>query len=382
MVVLCLDASAIALSYYCRGLGYKSAKTGVAIPQSWDTDVYRNSVNSVNLLFNTLWDGPVIQKITEPGHVRFQSSRWLFVGLVMLAWVCSSAMLVRSAQALPNDIHLHFLFNGRDLDDTARNLQLRDIRQREFANLAIEFGFAIAEPILAPAETLGVAGFDLGVEFSFVNIPENSTHWRKAVEDGRPDDYLMITRIRLRKGLPFSFEIEGTIGFIHNHSGVLAGFGLKWALNEGLTYFPDIGFRLSVNRLFGSRDLDLVTGTADFWMSKQFSVVGMFTITPYAGYSLVFVRASSQVLDPTPLNFGDNEDGSTGSSNFVFKPVPNEENPTGTLGSRLTIGARIVWYFLSLAVEGTFIFPHAPGNETNPGPEMISAFNMKLSFFF
>lgn len=324
----------------------------------------------------------MIQKTTVSASGSHKPFWWRFFGFFVLGWLLSTSVWMSSAQALPNDIHLHFLFNGRDLDDNVRNLQLRDARQREFANLAIEFGFALAEPILAPAETLGVAGFDLGVEFSFVNIPENATHWRKAVEDGRPDDYLMITRIRLRKGLPFSFEVEGTIGFIHNNSGVLAGFGLKWALNEGLTYFPDLGFRLSVNRLFGSRDLDLVTATADFWLSKQFSVLGMFTITPYAGYSLVFVRASSQVLDPTPLNFGDNEDGSTGSSNFVFKPIPNEENATGTLGSRLTIGARIVWYFLSLAMEGTFIFPHAPGDQVNPGPEMISAFNMKLSFFF
>ncbi len=296
--------------------------------------------------------------------------------------MCFSLIPTPQAHAAPNDLHLHFLFNGRDLNDQTRNLQLKDERQREFTNLAVEYGFSLVEPLLSPAETLGILGFDLGVEFSFANIPENSPHWRKAVEDGRPDDYLMITRIRLRKGLPFSFEVEGSLGLIHNSTGILAGFALKWALNEGLTYFPDIGFRLSVNRLFASRDIDVVTATADFWMSKQFSVKGMFTITPYAGYSLVFVRASSQVLDPTPLNFDDNEDGSTGSSNFVFKAIPNEEGPTGTLGSRLSVGARIVWFFASLTLEGSFIFPHAPGDETTPGPEMISAFNMKVSFFF
>ena len=67
--------------------------------------------------------------------------------------------------------------------------------------------------------------------------------------------------------------------------------------------FPTSLSRASINRLFSSRDLDMFTVTLDFWLSKQFPVIGTFTITPYAGYSLVYVRATSQVLDPTPKSF-------------------------------------------------------------------------------
>lgn len=326
----------------------------------------------------------VIQKKPIKSNGWQKRSPWKNIGLFLLAWALLSTALVPQASALPNDLHLHFLFNGRDLDDPTRNQQLAASRQAEFRSLAIEYGFSLLEPLLSPAETLGVAGFDLGVEMSFANIPETAPHWRKAVEDERPDNYLMVTRIRLRKGLPFSFELEGSVGFINNSTSILAGFALKWALNEGLIYFPDIGIRLSANRLFSSRDIDVVTASIDFWMSKQFSVLGMFTITPYAGYSLVFVRASSQVLDPTPLNFGDNEDGSTGSSNFVFRPVPNASDITGSFGNRISFGARIVWFFTSLTLEGSFTLPYAPdsGVEDIAGPETISAFNMKFSFFF
>ncbi len=331
-----------------------------------------------------LWDVPVIQKRPDQTNNWQKHSSWGNIGMFLLFWVVFSTIVPSQVHALPNDLHLHFLFNGRDLNDPTRDLQLANTRQAEFRSLAMEYGFALTEPLLSPAETLGVSGFDLGVAISLADIPENTPHWRKAVEDERPDNYLMVTRIRLRKGLPFSFEVEGSIGFINNSTSVLAGFALKWALNEGLLYFPDIGFRLSVNRLFSSRDIDVVTASMDFWVSKQFSVLGMFTVTPYAGYSLVFVRASSQVLDPTPLSFGDNEDGSTGSSNFVFKPIPNASSIGGSFGSRASFGARIVWFFTSLTMEGSVIVPHSPesGVASVAGPATVGAFNMKLSFFF
>jgi hypothetical protein len=289
--------------------------------------------------------------------------------LSIVGWAIITIQTSNLAIALPNDIHLHFLFNGRNPNDPAENEKLRVARQKDFSNLAAEFGFAIAQPILSPAETLGVLGFDLGIEFTLADIPETATHWRRTIEDERPDNYLFLSRIRLRKGLPFSFEIEGSISFINDSSSMLAGFAIKWALNEGFFYFPDLGVRFSINRLFSSRDLELFTITGDFWLSKQFPIVGTLTITPYAGYSFVFVHATSQVLDPTPLNFNDNEDGGSYTNNFVFLPEY-------IFGSRVTFGARLVWFFLSLTLEGSFVLPHFDG------PEMISTFNAKISFFF
>ena len=99
-------------------------------------------------------------------------------------------------------------------------------RQFAFSKLAAEFGFSTAEPLLSPAETLGASGFDIGVEFSLANIPETAPHWRQAVEDERPDNQLFWTRIRFRKGLPWSFELEGSLGFLHNSTSMLGGFAI------------------------------------------------------------------------------------------------------------------------------------------------------------
>ncbi|MCK6511690.1 hypothetical protein L6R29_17175 [Myxococcota bacterium] len=297
---------------------------------------------------------------------------------VLLAGV----LWIPRAIASPNDIHLHFLYRGRDLRTTPEGLandkRLRGLQQLDFALLSAELGFALAEPLMAPAETLGIAGFDIGVGLTVADIPEKSAHWARAVEDERPDNNVIITRLRFRKGLPLSFEIEGSLGFIHDSSHMLGAVAVKWALNEGFYYFPDIAVRVSINRLFNSRDLDLFNFTGDIIVSKHFAIAGMFLITPYLAYSLVWARSNSQVLDPTPKVFSDNESVATG--NFVF----TTEN---ALGSRINFGLQLVWYILNITLEGAFtipnfslVDPNNPGNRITPAT--IGMFNAKFSLTF
>lgn len=294
-------------------------------------------------------------------------ARALLWGSLLSLW------LIPSAWAKPNDIHLHFLYEGK-------TRELVNNQQRNFRLLSTEFGLALTNPVNSPAETLGIAGFDMGVEFTVADIPELQDRWRRAIEDEQPDNNLFITRFRFRKGLPFSLELDGNIGLIHNSTSWVGGVGLKWALNEGFKYFPDLAVRGGVNRLFSSRDLDLFTVNVDFWISKQFALLGMFTLTPYAGYSIVFMRANSNVLDPTPKNFNDNETPETG--NFVFQA----EN---LLAHRFFFGVRMVWFFVSINLEGMFGIPGEGEQDfgagpTGPqvGPKMVSMFNAKISFFF
>lgn len=294
---------------------------------------------------------------------------WSICILLLVGWC------VTPVHAAPNDLHLHFLYNGRNRTDQAANQKLINQRQNMFQNLSSDLGFSVVEPILAPAETLGISGFDFGVEFSVADIPETKDYWRRTIEDERPDTELLLTRLRLRKGLGASFEVDGTVGFFHNSTMILGGVGLKWALTEGFYYFPDLAIRGAINYLFGARDLDLLTVNIDVILSKQFSIVGTFTITPYAAYSLVYAYSTSQVLDPTPKNFKDNEDNGSGSSNFVF-------SPEHIFGSRVSFGARFVWYFMSLTLEGSFTVPHSGETGDLPAPNTIGLFNTKISFFF
>ncbi len=171
-----------------------------------------------------------------------------------------------------------------------------------FKDFAREFGLVMAPKFLAPAETLGQAGFSVGVDASFSTIDNSKEHWKKASpEPGKvPDSMLSTMQVHVRKGLPFSFELGGTMTTLFDSNTIALGGELKWAFNEGFYYLPDIAVRGSVNRLLGSRDLDLLTGGVDVSVSHPFGIGGMVNVTPYAGWSLLFVNASSHVLDATP----------------------------------------------------------------------------------
>ncbi len=171
-----------------------------------------------------------------------------------------------------------------------------------FKAFARDFGMVMSPRLMAPAETLGQAGFSLGVEASLATIDNTAEHWARATpEQGdTPASTLSTMQIHVQKGLPFSFELGGTLTKLMGSDAFALGGELKWAFNEGFYYLPDIAVRGSVNRLLGNRDLDMLTGGIDVSISHPFGVGGLLAITPYAGWNLLFVSASSHVLDATP----------------------------------------------------------------------------------
>lgn len=267
--------------------------------------------------------------------------------------------LLGSSQALAadNDLHLHALYKGRWSSEPHKQAA-----QREFKALVTELGLSVAEQVTTPAESLGIAGFDIGLTISVADIPEQQERWHLAVEDERPNYNLVLTRLRFRKGLPFSFEISGNLSFLHESSMLLGGVELKWALNEGFYYFPDLAVRGTVNRLFGSRDLDLTTVTIDVWTSKKFSIAGMFTLAPFVGYSRVYIHANTSVMDPTPANLNDRLD-------FVFDEARLWAN-------RVFFGLEFCWFIGTITFEAAFGLPQDMIGET------VTTINTKLSLNF
>ena len=72
--------------------------------------------------------------------------------------------------------------------------------QGEFKDLTQELGSAIAYRNLAPAAPLGLTGFDVAVQGSFVSIKNDNSYWKKAAGD--PPSYVGYPTLRVRKGLP------------------------------------------------------------------------------------------------------------------------------------------------------------------------------------
>lgn len=187
-----------------------------------------------------------------------------------------------------------------------------------FRVFARQLAAAMSSVTLMPPETLGHAGFAFSAEVSFVQISEDpegaggivfptqkaehcepgmcaNTGWRNGVSSP-----VLIPSLHIRKGLPYSFELGARMGWLEKSRMFTGTLELKWAINEGFTYLPDIAVGGRITKLINSRDFDVTTGGLDVSVGKQFALAGMVTLTPYAGWNLMFVGATSNPVDFDP----------------------------------------------------------------------------------
>lgn len=164
-----------------------------------------------------------------------------------------------------------------------------EFSQSDFEDLSRQIGIAISYAPLAPAEPLGILGFDVGMEVTAVDIEQDEAFWTDAVDE-TPPSYLVIPKIHAQKGLPFGFDVgleyakaPGTnIGFI--------GGELKWAFIKGGMAIPSVALRGSYTQLLGVDDFDLITYGADLSISKGFAF-----LTPYAGVGQIWISSESDI---------------------------------------------------------------------------------------
>jgi hypothetical protein len=238
-----------------------------------------------------------------------------------------------AAHAADNDLALvRLLFDDQGHAD-------QSLGQHRFGKLVRELGMAMAPKLVAPAETLGLNGFDFDLELSATNINEQNDYWKKGVVDETPPGTLLTNQLRVRKGLPYSFELGAVATYLDNSEMWAFGGEVKWAPNEAVEAFPvDVAIRAGVNRILGESDLDMTVMDFDFVLSRGFGVAGVANVAPYMAYEPVFVYARSKVLDATPADPTDSD------NSFVF----SEESP---VLHRFVLGARFVFSPICLTPE-------------------------------
>jgi hypothetical protein len=126
---------------------------------------------------------------------------------------------------------------------------------------------------------------------------------------------------------------------------------LKWALNEGFTYLPDIAVRGHLSKLINGRELDLTVGGVDLGIGKRFALAGTVTLTPYVGWNLLFVGASTG-----NVNFGGGRtlaqaDAAPAAGAFVFTPLKGLDNT----GNRFYLGFRFLVGILQVGAEFSYV---------------------------
>lgn len=199
------------------------------------------------------------------------------------------------------------------------------LSQSMFKDLSEQVGLAVAYHPLAPAEPLGLLGFDIGVEVTAIDIDEGEPFWT-AVNADLPG-YLAFPKLHAQKGLPFGLDLGLVYTQVPSSNIGMWGAEVKWAILKGTLATPALALRGSYTTLFGVDNLDVSTYGADLSISKGF---GPFT--PYAGIGQVATTSSS---DATALGGGALQD----------------ESISATHGF---IGAKLSFLMLSFVAEADF----------------------------
>lgn len=226
-----------------------------------------------------------------------------------------------------------------------------------FRAFARRLGAAITSVNLSPPETLGHSAFAISAELSVVDL-QGATAVNQFPTQREVSGPVLLPSIHIRKGLPWSFELGVRAAWFEKSRMGTGTVELKWAINEGFTYLPDICVRGHVTKILNSRDFDVTAGGLDLGIGKQFAIGGMVTLTPYVGWNLVFVGASTGNVDFNPTRSLAEADapGAQFSNYYIFDSVLAATNTNNRFygGFRFIAGVVMLGFEFSYTALGSF----------------------------
>lgn len=177
----------------------------------------------------------------------------------MPRWPLAVPVLLLSAPAWaswPEDVDLYSMTEQEGVPQVDTEILGESYRQ-----LVMELGTMVSNKPVTPADTLGSDGFDVDVSTQFVlteardRLGEPSP-WMRAHADEASAPYHLIPTVGVRKGLPMSTEIGGSMGWIGGSStGVVGGFA-RVAILEGAQPLPDVSLKIGYSGYVGNDQLD------------------------------------------------------------------------------------------------------------------------------
>lgn len=199
------------------------------------------------------------------------------------------------------------------------------LTQQDFRNLAEDLGAALSYKSLAPAEPLGVTGFDIGLEVTATKL-EHSDVWERAGADDF--DYLPVPKLHVHKGLPLGFDVGAFIAVLPDTDMKLYGGEVRYSFVSGNTVMPAFAVRGGYSRLGGVDELDFEATSLELTVSK-----GFVNITPYAGVGQVWSTSTphrgalqEEDVDLTRVFAGANIN--LGLGNLAFEADKTGDNAT------------------------------------------------------
>ena len=203
-------------------------------------------------------------------------------------------------------------------------------------------------------------------------VTEANTTAADGTTPSAPPGQLLLPTLHIRKGLPFSFEFGADAGWIINSSMVALSVDAKWTLNEGFKFLPDLTVRGTGTRLVGANELDLTLAAFDIALSKAFTVGGIANLTPFLGWSRIFLDAASAIINFDPYH-QENGRAANGSGRDQSDSVFRELKLGATQFDRFYGGLRYIQGVAVLAFEVDYATGRAPiGDGADLAAKMFS----------
>ncbi len=163
-----------------------------------------------------------------------------------------------------------------------------DLEQAVFADLVRDLGAVISYKAIAPAESLGAQGLDLGVEVTGTSMQTDALN---AVTTGSAPNTVYAPKLHIQKGLPMNIDLGAVYSIIPGSNMKYFGAEIRYALikkeNKGM---PALALRGTYSVMTGVEYFDLSSAGLELSLSKKFSL-----FIPYAGIGGVWIDGNSEI---------------------------------------------------------------------------------------
>ncbi len=156
------------------------------------------------------------------------------------------------------------------------------LNQDQFEALGKDLSAALHYKAIAPAEPLGLLGFDVGVDASSTQLSDNHLLGLVNGSGGSPDSLIM-SRLHAHKGLPFGWDVGASYGMALDSNIKMLGAEVRYAIWQGNIVWPALAVRGSYTQMSGVDVLDMHSKALELTASK-----GFLMLTPYAGVGYVW----------------------------------------------------------------------------------------------
>ena len=261
--------------------------------------------------------------------------------------------------------------------------ELAALQQDYFTVVAQDLMVLSSPHLVAPAESMGVNGFDVGIEETFLMERKNhprrangllATGWEAMAMSGQPSPVGHAPGVRFRKGLPFSGEVEGTFRYVPNTRQAIVSGHARWSVLDGWPWVPDVALGIGYGGYIGNPQLDVGAMQLDVvagWtipVGVPESIYNGYQFSPWFGYAIAIGHAQAKntsidLLHPKLTGWADNAESGTDAKDFQFH--------------KIVVGLRIVQHVFQFSASADIVVDDGEGYNT--GADTIT---LRFGLFF